>query len=282
MYNSVLDERLLAFNPTLASIIGLNESIVLHQIHYWLNNIEKSENEEYKMYHHHCGRFWVYNTFEQWHNQFPYISIRTLKTTFKNLEDCGLLITGNFNKMGYDRTKWYSIDYNALETLENTHSANIAQSIVSKLPDEKCKNCTTNTKDFSETSHKDLIKCKMLFSDEKRVTDYDILHNQIRKICDKNNYNIKYFEPIIFHFFKKYSRRMKISHPNLKSAQLERIMQQLYDGTDIVEDMSPDDYILLIDKYFNTPYDCDYNLNHFATEGILDNLYNKHIYYGES
>lgn len=277
MYCSLLDDDVLVFSKAIATIIGLNESIILHQIHYWLNNIEKSDNDEYKTYHYHCGRYWVYNTFEQWHNQFPYWSVITIKRTFKSLEDKHLLIIGNFNKKGYDRTKWYTIDYDALETLENSHSINMIQCKVSDCDSAKYQPDTTNTIDYSETSNKDFKKCTMLFSDEKRVTDYDILHNQIRKICDKNDYNIKYFEPIIFHFFKKYNRRMKQSHPNLKSAQLERIMQQLYIGTDIVEDMSPDDYILLIDRYFDTFYDCDYNLNHFATEGILDNLFYKNL-----
>ncbi len=98
--------------PRLAVLIGLNEAIVLQQVHYWIRqNID--------MCHQHDGRFWCYNSYEKWQKEnFPFWSINTVKRTFKRLVDQGLLITGNFNRLKIDRTLWFTIDYQRMEELE--------------------------------------------------------------------------------------------------------------------------------------------------------------------
>lgn len=53
----------IVINRDLACRIGLNEAIVLQQLHYWLN--ETNSGTE------HGGIRWVYNTTEQWLEQFP-------------------------------------------------------------------------------------------------------------------------------------------------------------------------------------------------------------------
>lgn len=102
----LLDEHPLVIQPALAVAVGLNEAIVLQQIHYWLqkrlNVVE--------------GDAWVYNSVDKWQEQFPFWSYDTVKRTITKLEKMGLLITGNFNKRGMDRTKWYRIDYEVLST----------------------------------------------------------------------------------------------------------------------------------------------------------------------
>lgn len=107
MSNLLINEPPLMVLPSLAVTIGLNESIVLQQIHYWLNpRINKTIKD-----HHH----WVYNSYDQWKEQFPFWSAITIKRTFQSLEKMGLLITKNFNASGFNKTKWYRIDYKKLE-----------------------------------------------------------------------------------------------------------------------------------------------------------------------
>lgn len=102
-------------NVELAELIGLNESIVFQQIHYWLEINRKAEKNLRD------GRFWTFNTFENWQKgNFSYWSEKTVKRIFKKLEDRNLIITGNYNKKGYDRTKWYTINYEKLESLQNS------------------------------------------------------------------------------------------------------------------------------------------------------------------
>lgn len=96
------------FFASTATLIGLNESILLQQIHYWL---QKSK-------HHHDGYDWIYNTYEGWQENFPFWSISTIRRGIGNLEKKKLLVTGNYNKLPIDNTKWYRIDYDVLNELE--------------------------------------------------------------------------------------------------------------------------------------------------------------------
>lgn len=41
-------------------------------------------------------------------------SDKTIRNKIKELEDLGVIITGNFNKTQYDRTRWYRLDYQTL------------------------------------------------------------------------------------------------------------------------------------------------------------------------
>ena len=97
--------NVLCFVPELAAVIGLNEAIVLNQIHDW---IEKNKGDEM---HYRDGRTWTFNTYKEWQEQFPFWGTATIVRTFEKLEKNGFIISGNFNKMKYDRTKWYSVNY---------------------------------------------------------------------------------------------------------------------------------------------------------------------------
>lgn len=265
-------------NDIYFALNNLTETMLVCQIDYWLNIIKNSNDPKFKEYHTHYGKLWVYKTCEEWQVELPYFSLSTIKRAIKSLKEKKIIISDNFNQKGYDRTAWYTIDYDTLETLINTHSVTVNQCKVSQRTDAKCQSETTNTIDYSETSSKDYIKCTMLFSGEKRV-NYDILKNQIRKACRKHGISdTDYMQDIIVHFFKTYETTFGRPHPYLKTSQLENIIEQLYYGTDIVQDMASEDYKYLIDEYFQTDYDCDYNLNHFATPGILDNLFYKNLY----
>ncbi len=96
--------------PSLASKIGLNEAIILQQVHYWLDPRGNKNKKE--------GRHWVYNSYKQWSIQFPFFSDRTIRRTIQNLEKSNLLIAKEFNKSAGDKTKWYSINYEQLSMLE--------------------------------------------------------------------------------------------------------------------------------------------------------------------
>ena len=104
--NLLIAEPPLQVLPTLATKIGLNEAIIIQQLHYWLL---KSE-------HVHDLKKWIYNTYEDWQRQFPFWSIDTIKRIFIGLEKNGLILSEKkFNKIKIDRTKWYSINYEKLE-----------------------------------------------------------------------------------------------------------------------------------------------------------------------
>lgn len=111
MSKLLIDERPLQCQPSLAAALGSSdEAIVFQQLHYWLQRSKQVQEDGHK---------WVYNSMEDWLKQFPWIKSRsTLSRYFNDLEKRGLVITGNFNKAKFDKTKWYRIDYDALSDLE--------------------------------------------------------------------------------------------------------------------------------------------------------------------
>lgn len=143
MSNLLLDERPLLVLPSLAAgLKSLDEAVILQQIHYW---IEKKQNYR-------DGRYWVYNSMGNWMQQFPWIKSRTTLTRyFNNLEKKGLLITGNYNKAGFDKTKWYTIDYSALSNFEQRLYRTCTTSD-QNLVNGTYRTCTTNTIDYQENT----------------------------------------------------------------------------------------------------------------------------------
>ncbi|MBU5486442.1 DnaD domain protein [Clostridium sp. MSJ-11] len=118
MSKLLLDSEPLIILPDLAVKIGLNESIILQQIHYWLEINRKAKINNYDEH------VWTFNTIEKWQEQFPFWSERTIKRILKSLKEQDLIITGNYNKKAYDRTLWYTINYKKVEQLENEEPSN--------------------------------------------------------------------------------------------------------------------------------------------------------------
>jgi hypothetical protein len=108
----LLEDNPIPLLPRLAVKVGLNKALVLQQVHYWLKHYEERQDQT----HWHRGQWWVWNSYEQWRDDnFPWWSVKTVQRTFTDLRNEELLIaTSVFNKKGYDRTLWYTIDYRKL------------------------------------------------------------------------------------------------------------------------------------------------------------------------
>lgn len=105
----LFNDQPITINRKLAKCLGLKEAVVFQQIHYWLEINKKTNNNFLE------GRYWTYNSVKNWHtNEFDFLSLKTLQRTLKSLEDDGLILSGDFNKMKGDKTKWYSINYEKL------------------------------------------------------------------------------------------------------------------------------------------------------------------------
>lgn len=109
MSKLLMNEVPLMVQPSLAKKVGLNEALFLQQLHYWLERSTKVINE----------RRWIYNSVGAWQKQFSFWSVSTIKRIIASLEKRKLIISGNFNSFSMDRTKWYTIDYDELDKLED-------------------------------------------------------------------------------------------------------------------------------------------------------------------
>lgn len=105
--------KALIINTDLALVLGdLNEAIVLNQLNYWIEINKKAEKNLVD------GKYWVYNSYSDWRiNNFPYWSEKTIQRTFTRLENKGVVLSANYNKLAIDKTKWYTIDTEKLQEL---------------------------------------------------------------------------------------------------------------------------------------------------------------------
>lgn len=142
MSKLLIDDYPIQVLPKLAEEIGLNEAIILQQIHYWLNSSK----------HNYDGKKWIYNSYPKWIEQFPFWSESTIKRTITSLEKQNLVHVGNYNKAGFDRTKWYSINYTTLNKLMTRPSGQNDPTMRSNWHDGIGQNDPTNTIDYTETS----------------------------------------------------------------------------------------------------------------------------------
>lgn len=91
------------FDTDIAVKYGVNAAVLLQNLGYWIKQNEANETNYYD------GNYWTYNSRRAYRELFPYMSERQINTAFQKLIDDGLVVTGNYNKIAYDRTLWYAL-----------------------------------------------------------------------------------------------------------------------------------------------------------------------------
>ncbi|MEK8399364.1 conserved phage C-terminal domain-containing protein [Escherichia coli] len=187
----LMTSRPIVINPDLAYSIGLNEAIALQQINYWLQETKSGMESD--------GVRWIYNTTEQWLEQFPFWSESTLKRTFTRLKTLGVLKIEQLNKSQRDMTNFYTINYESelldevkvteskrskcalpsgqndtMEEVKVTHSIRSKRTAVirSKCTDDPTENTTEST---TEITGKDSCPVAGQPDPEVVITDQAIL-----------------------------------------------------------------------------------------------------------
>jgi rubrerythrin len=92
----------------LAVQYGSSEALFLSNICWWLEKNRANEQ------HFHDGRYWTYNTMAGFTELFPYFTVHQIQHIISKLRDKGILFVANYNKIGYDRTNWYSVSDEAM------------------------------------------------------------------------------------------------------------------------------------------------------------------------
>lgn len=104
----LMGSRPLMATKELITIFGVYDAMFLQQLQFWIERTGKEKD----------GHKWVYNTYSKWQEQFPFLSIVTLKRIVKRLIDKDVIIVARYNKMKMDKTNWYSINYDKLKEYE--------------------------------------------------------------------------------------------------------------------------------------------------------------------
>ncbi len=147
MSRLLINEPPLQVLPSLAVKIGLQEAVVLQQVHYWLQAAKPLDG----------GGRWVFNTYEQWAEQFPFWSPEAIRKIFKSLRDKGLIVSRPRGLHAFDRVNEYTIDYDALASLHPEESTGTSGTSRPDHPEKftasERKNLpTTRTENTAETT----------------------------------------------------------------------------------------------------------------------------------
>ncbi len=200
MNNILFDETPIVVSRKLAQIIGLDEAVIVQQIHYWLQNNIKN-NKNYKK-----GRYWAYSTTEKWlERDFPFFKTRTFHRLISNLKKKGIIISDQLSETKTDRTLWFTLNYEVLENLRQT----LTQSILPNWQHPSCQNgnihlakLATSIPPNWQHLHEEIkeenkqettsTKCDDVFS---LLSDYGIAKNKSLEFAKK--FNISYINYIL-------------------------------------------------------------------------------------
>lgn len=184
MSKMLFDSQPLVIDPDLATRIGLNETIILQQLHYWII-INTKAGKNYVN-----GYYWTYNSLEGWSKQFPFWSTKTISRTITRLRDKNLLIVDNHNKQRRDRTHWYRINYEELEKLKTSQKDNMSICNETICPNGSGQSVHMHRDNLSpplpETRKREERETPSS-SNSKKPVDHQKYFKQIKKQLEDNN-----------------------------------------------------------------------------------------------
>lgn len=141
MSKLLINEPPLQVLPSLARAIGLNEAIVLQQLHYLL--LDPAHGKRIAEHR------WIFNTVEQWIvGYFPFWRVRTMKTIFTNLAKKNLIITCQ-PEGRISRRKYYRINTEELQRISDG-----AKNVPSMVQDSSHGNVQNSSLPITKTTAK--------------------------------------------------------------------------------------------------------------------------------
>lgn len=112
------------FNVDDAVKYGIEKAVILQNMRFWLDKNKANGTNL------HDGYYWTYNSAEAFYKLFPYFkSAKVIQRLLKSMVSEGLLLAGNYNKKGYDRTKWYSMPEYCAESLDTSHCSKMTNGL---------------------------------------------------------------------------------------------------------------------------------------------------------
>ena len=101
-----------AFNVELATKYSIEEALLLQHFYYWY------QNNKGKEYYTRDGRIWTYNSLGSICEILPYFNKTKVFRTLEKIEEGGFVVTGNYNKLPFDKTKWYALTQKGIDLFE--------------------------------------------------------------------------------------------------------------------------------------------------------------------
>lgn len=91
-----------SFDINIAKEYGVNEAIMIQNFLFWIIKNKANGKNQFD------GHTWTFNSVNAYSQLFPFWSAKQVRTILLSLIEKEVLIKGNYNKKGYDRTTWYA------------------------------------------------------------------------------------------------------------------------------------------------------------------------------
>ena len=110
----LIDEKPLFVFPSLCEKVGINEGIALQDVHFVVQIKEEQEDDRTLL----DGYMWCSRTIKKWKLKMPWFKKGDgMLKLLHRLERSGLLISWQPNAASRDQTKWYRIDYELMQLI---------------------------------------------------------------------------------------------------------------------------------------------------------------------
>ncbi len=130
------------FHIEVAIKYGVEEAVIIYNLAYWIKHNKANKQNLYD------GYYWTFNSARAFEELFPYFNSKKISRLLNKLEEAGAIKSGNYNKVVYDRTKWYAIcDEELIKFYKLSEQYKSGKSISQNCPMEK----TELSNGFDET-----------------------------------------------------------------------------------------------------------------------------------
>lgn len=242
-----------SFNIELAKEYGILEAIIINNLFFW---IEKNKANDVSYYD---GTYWTYNSIKALNELFPYASERKISYALKHLEEEGIIKTGNYNKLAYDRTLWYAFTKKGISILQKccfhfTKSTNGFYKSDEPIPDINTDINTDNNNNSSSIEKRDTIydfleqnfgrtlngiEIEMI----REWNDNELTRYAIKQAVLNGKYNVKYINTILVNYRnnsittvqqaqeeeKKFKNKKEIKKS--RTSAMDETIKEIYNGT---------------------------------------------------
>ena len=247
------------FDGRVAKEYGVNAAVILYNLDFW---IKKNKGNEKHFYD---GTYWTYNSARAFTEVFEFLSERQIQACLKKLVDDGILITGNYNKIAYDRTLWYAITkkgYSILRNgeMETTKLSNGTTQIVEPIPDI---NTNINKDIINIISKQDAKKSNGDVTTTKAKAFTIPTINEIKEYCKERKNNVDaekffdYYETKGWLVGKTKMKNWQAAIRNWEKNNFDnnKIEKESYNNNDFADVDTSEDLISRLDKdgWFDNP-----------------------------
>ena len=267
IYDLLRSDGSIVINKNLITAIGLNESIMFCELlsrHYYFAGQNQLQSD---------GSF--FNTIFDL-SLATGLADKAQRTAITNLKNLGLL---SVNVKGIPAKRYFKV-CGSQELIESYLRRGVDKR--RKLIEEHLENPLNSTVlPKAETCHSQAQEL-VVADGGRNNTNYNtnpiILNNNngtksddISTLCIKEPYTEGTLS-VVNYYYSTYHRYFRENHPNLKKKQVQTVMKNISDF--MSENMLDEGNLeAMIDRHFERNHlETDYNINHFATEGILANL----------